>query len=357
MWGVLMKSMVCEMCGSNDVMKQDGYYVCQHCGTRYTVEEARKLIVEGTVKIDNTDFVKKYLDNAHRAMKKHDWAEAEKYYNLVESNEPDNWEAVFYSAYAKVMALQTDIPHIVPALEVLAGSMDQVIFQVEKMPNDEEAVQLTKFSDELHELTSKLVENAHQSGERDEIQLSMELIVRGALAKVHFAFGDELEKTIEKYDVAKKLIAQNYKTGINYTVRPFVANGQFLSQHNDTTTYNTANNNNAALKDKYLSKLTKYDTSYTPPSTPGGCYVATAVYGSYDCPQVWTLRRFRDNTLAETWYGRAFIHTYYAISPTLVKWFGKTQWFKNMWKPTLDKMVTRLNEQGVEATPYMDRNW
>ncbi|NLX93020.1 MAG: hypothetical protein GXZ02_03995, partial [Clostridiales bacterium] len=40
----------------------------------------------------------------------------------------------------------------------------------------------------------------------------------------------------------------------------------------------------------------------------GGCYVATAVYGSYDCPQVWTLRRYRDYTLAETWYGRAFIH-------------------------------------------------
>ena len=24
----------------------------------------------------------------------------------------------------------------------------------------------------------------------------------------------------------------------------------------------------------------------------GGCYIATAVYGSYDCPQVWTLQRF-----------------------------------------------------------------
>ena len=45
----------------------------------------------------------------------------------------------------------------------------------------------------------------------------------------------------------------------------------------------------------------------------GGCYVATAVYGSYDCPQVWTLRRYRDYTLAETWHGRAFIRTYYAI--------------------------------------------
>ena len=89
----------------------------------------------------------------------------------------------------------------------------------------------------------------------------------------------------------------------------------------------------------------------------GGCYVATAVYGSYDCPQVWTLRRFRDNTLAETWYGRAFIRTYYAISPTLVKWFEDKIWFKNLWKPKLDRMVKKLNRKGVEDTPYQDRNW
>lgn len=88
-----------------------------------------------------------------------------------------------------------------------------------------------------------------------------------------------------------------------------------------------------------------------------GCYVATAVYGSYDCPQVWTLRRYRDNTLAKTWYGRAFIHTYYAISPTLVKWFGKTKWFRKLWKGKLDKMVARLQAQGVESTPYNDKEW
>lgn len=89
----------------------------------------------------------------------------------------------------------------------------------------------------------------------------------------------------------------------------------------------------------------------------GGCYVATAVYGSYDCPEVWTLRRFRDYTLAETWYGRAFIRTYYAISPTLVKWFGHTEWFKNMWKGKLDRMVANLNAEGVEDTPYEDKVW
>lgn len=92
-------------------------------------------------------------------------------------------------------------------------------------------------------------------------------------------------------------------------------------------------------------------------ASSGGCFVATAVYGSYDCPEVWTLRRFRDNTLASTWYGRAFIRTYYAISPTLVKWFGHTTWFKNLWRGKLDKMVATLQKQGIEATPYQDKNW
>ena len=88
-----------------------------------------------------------------------------------------------------------------------------------------------------------------------------------------------------------------------------------------------------------------------------GCYVATCVYGSYDCPQVWTLRRYRDDTLGVTWYGRMFIRTYYAISPMIVKWFGNTVWFKKMWRGTLDRMVKKLESNGVENTPYQDKNW
>lgn len=120
-------------------------------------------------------------------------------------------------------------------------------------------------------------------------------------------------------------------------------------------------------------KIQKYESDYTHPpvdrevystvplagdgTSSGGCYVATAVYGSYDCPQVWTLRRYRDDTLAKSRYGRAFIRTYYAISPTLVKWFGDTDWFKKMWKGKLDCMVEKLQASGVEDTPYEDKNW
>lgn len=85
-----------------------------------------------------------------------------------------------------------------------------------------------------------------------------------------------------------------------------------------------------------------------------GCYVATAVYGSYDCPQVWVLRRYRDERLSKSFFGRCFIKVYYAVSPTVVKLFGKRKAFNSFWKARLDKKVSRLKEKGFSDTPYRD---
>lgn len=89
----------------------------------------------------------------------------------------------------------------------------------------------------------------------------------------------------------------------------------------------------------------------------GGCYIASCVYGSYDCPQVWTLRRFRDNTLAKSWYGRLFVRVYYSVSPILVRRFGHTSWFKRIWRGKLDRFVATLQSHGVESSPYHDKCW
>ena len=110
---------------------------------------------------------------------------------------------------------------------------------------------------------------------------------------------------------------------------------------------------------EHLEKIRKYEPNYTPKkhvitSGSGGCFIATSVYGSYDCPEVWTLRRFRDNTLAKTIPGRLFIKFYYAVSPTVVKYIGDTKVFKNFFKPRLDKLVSKLQEEGVESSYYID---
>ena len=117
-------------------------------------------------------------------------------------------------------------------------------------------------------------------------------------------------------------------------------------------------NNAKRVVERFTKKIRKYQPDYCPPQLATfGCYVATCVYGSYDCPQVRTLRRYRDDVLASTWYGRAFIRTYYAVSPTLVAWFGQTDWFKKLWRGKLDRMVESLRKDGVEDTPYDDKPW
>lgn len=136
-----MKKLTCEMCGSTDLVKQDGVFVCQSCGCKYSVEEAKKMMiegpvevtgavsVEGTVKIDNEDAVQKWLENARRAKAKEDWEETEKYYNLVEQSDPNNVEAFFYSAYGKARAslVDGDIYKRQAAFKVLGNCMGVIV--------------------------------------------------------------------------------------------------------------------------------------------------------------------------------------------------------------------------------------
>ena len=90
-----MKQLTCEMCGSTDVVKQDGFYVCQSCGTKYSVDEARKMMIEvdGVVQVDNSHLVGNYLSMAQNAYDAGNKQEAEAYCNKIIEVEPNNYRA------------------------------------------------------------------------------------------------------------------------------------------------------------------------------------------------------------------------------------------------------------------------
>jgi hypothetical protein len=94
-----MKQLTCEMCGSTDLIKQDGVFVCQTCGTKYSIEEARKMMVEGTVevtgtvKVDDSAKLENYLNIAKKAAAAGNNEEAEKYCNQILEINPENYEA------------------------------------------------------------------------------------------------------------------------------------------------------------------------------------------------------------------------------------------------------------------------
>ncbi len=100
-----MKAIVCEMCSGNDFSKVDGMFVCQNCGTKYSSEEAKKLMIElsGTVnvKVDKTEDTEKCIELARKAWLSKDYVNAERYYRTVLENNPNSWEACFYSVLSR----------------------------------------------------------------------------------------------------------------------------------------------------------------------------------------------------------------------------------------------------------------
>lgn len=101
-----MKQLTCEMCGSTDLVKQDGVFVCQVCGCKYSIEEARKMMVEGTVevagtvKVDNTGLIDSYLQMAENALDASNHSEAENYANKIIEINPRAWRAWFIKGKA-----------------------------------------------------------------------------------------------------------------------------------------------------------------------------------------------------------------------------------------------------------------
>lgn len=337
-----MKVIKCEMCSSSDVIKNGDYFVCQSCGTKYTVEAAKKLMIEGTVdiqgtvKVDQGDTIKNYLEMAKIAVESEDASSAEKYTTKILELDPNNCQAWIYKA--KMIGWDSSIANDKTKAAIVAA---------------QKAISLAPDADK-----SKIA---------DELMLC---IVTQNLALIEIAKGlADNSRTVHKLmlqwitivDSIPNLSTSSLKNQIDLCKTACDnSKGAILPKDRQIYAAYFAYNNEPyyiTFAKTLAPKIQKEEPNYIPPEKKGGCYVATCVYGSYDCPQVWTLRRYRDDTLASTWHGRAFIRTYYAVSPTLVKWFGHTKWFKKMWQGKLDRMVKNLNGKGVENTPYQDKQW
>ncbi len=463
-----MKKLICEICDATNFIKQNGVFECENCGTKYSVEEAKKITKDVNVNKPNllekdaefyyslaesyyydgdTDDKRKAESYCNKALEiepnnyetcflltkiYYDFgnkSKAELYCNKVLEIEPNNYEACFLKA--KIVASQqitkTNLKEIINCFikaitlapndvcEELKIDVKSVIEPLLKNFLVDSCKYFSKFSNEK---SGKELQESVQTV-TNVMKLCSEVGVSTGLCSSKIAFMLTYDAFVPAFvNICEEFYSLQYpndknffdfinkcgaclgilETAVNYEegdVEFNITRYKLMIDIHKKCIAAKSYEYSCDLGKYYLSKrltekaissridiimkcheeIKKLDLNYEIPERPeiaelreennyngnnvksGGCYIATSIYGSYDCPQVWMLRRFRDYTLAETWYGRAFIHIYYAISPTLVKYFGKQRWFKNICKKPLDYMVKNLKINGVKDTPYEDWRW
>lgn len=99
-----MKAMQCELCGGTNIIKDGDFFVCQSCGMKYTVESAKKMMIEGVVQVEgevsikNDTAIRNNLELAQSALTAANFEKAEKYADDVIALDQQNVDAWFIKA-------------------------------------------------------------------------------------------------------------------------------------------------------------------------------------------------------------------------------------------------------------------
>ena len=209
-----MKAITCEMCNSTDILKQDGFFVCQSCGTKYTVEEAKKLMIDGTVEVQGVVEVKNavQLENlirlAQKSFDSKNYAQAEEFCNQIIAIDGNNYFA--WKLKGEAINYQ-----ITATNDRIAEVYSCIMTSYEVLPDEEKALH----RDEILESLRVCLEG--------EIDFALSLFLNNRptdanLKKVKDTFVSCASRVIQSY---RKLgyseeEAENYKTYIkNYFIK------------------------------------------------------------------------------------------------------------------------------------------
>jgi len=252
-----MKVIVCELCEGREFAKQDGMFVCQSCGSKYTPEDAKKLMIEvegdapasaaRTGAGTNTD-LERYLTLARRASESDNNADAAKYYGLAQTEAPDSWECLFFSTYHT--AMQTNIAGISSAALLVNNCLNSVIDLIANSTPEEEKLDAARKVASHCVVISQMLFNAaknHYNGIGDSIRSNYtgEYRQRASAARL---ITDTLASLLEAH------------FGDNPDYYPIIAesrkNGFDLKENNGFA----FDNEIVSIED--LEKIAKFDPSY-----------------------------------------------------------------------------------------------
>lgn len=212
-------------------------------------------------------------------------------------------------------------------IDKITDELAYITQMVEKMENASDTVSNAKnFSNNCK---PKLDSIKAVLGSSDEIYSGASSRVVHETMQMLITVVNTTESKLENvYQMAEKITALfTLKTTVEEVIPVFRNLGSFdmvselKSRYNENlrALQNKKTQLEQALNPSSSRTTSSSSSSRTSSGSSGGCYIATMAYGSYEHQQVLELRKFRDETLATSAFGRKFISFYYKTSPKLVK--------------------------------------
>ena len=403
-----MEPLTCKMCGSSSFKKENGLYVCEYCGTAYVQDSDENW----SAKPGTTAAGKNFYVLAQTAFEAKNYEEAEKYANKVleiNSENADAWYIKGVSAGWQSTTVKPRIDELRSSLDnaikfsngeitdkahesfktLCTASINLALSQYQNYPDYDTGVNLLAaatlrvkdysdfcqkysfedaedFSNSIANLLFASISNSklkiisdYQGLDNHPTDFDLELYVKRLGYELRI-LDLAIELDVKKDNILKCMV---YSSKIEILTLLESAKSYKIGSGG---TWDVSRSFTDEAKEQYIDQIMEthkawnaVDPAHVIPERPkkssNGCYIATAVYGSYDCPEVWVLRRFRDDVLYRNLLGRIFIKIYYALSPKAVEYFGKYRLFNRLFKAPLDKFVSHLMVKGFEDIPYKDR--
>jgi tetratricopeptide (TPR) repeat protein len=237
--------MFCKECGKQ--IAEDSKF-CQSCGKPQDGTE--KVVVE----IDNSDKLEKLLKNARGARERDNIEQAKEYYRMVLTEDPENWEAIFYDTYFG--AMKCSIAEISVVTDRVAKCIKPVLRHIKKIDDtnrqnkaikqinaDLNKISLMLYNAAINNYNSELAQFIET--EKYELEFSVRVL---SSANILLAFGNELVSEFGENEFTTQITIQCYKTALDNLFKDFGA------KYVDNT-----------FIQQYTDKLRKLDPLYKPP--------------------------------------------------------------------------------------------
>lgn len=241
--------MVCEICGSSNIIKKDGVFACQTCGMQYSADDAKKLLQDvpdeapvvnsADLSHEASDELQRLYKLARRARDNDDDETAAKMYEQISIKNPEDWEAMFYSSYCRSQTIKVGhIPGTIgPFCKVTLSVLD-LIKDNESSLDDVRGI-LKEISDNFCPFVMSLIRQAVDD-DKASVSIDGRFFLYQFGNKIKDLFPDYVELAIDSWKLCIELL-----------------NDEFMDYSFDLNTFGPSSSYNRTMEKSFTAQEAK----------------------------------------------------------------------------------------------------